>query len=65
MKDLNKLFDECKAELDSIGIQYGNVVSIEVNYRAKKQCGLCREVRIGRLGKITVILLIFFLSFSG
>ena len=48
MKDLNKLFDECKAELDSIGIQYGNVVSIEVNYRAKKQCGLCREVRIGR-----------------
>lgn len=29
MKDLNKLFDECKAELDSIGIQYGNVVSIE------------------------------------
>ena len=45
MKDLNKLFNECKAELDSIGIQYGNIVSIEVNYRAWKRYGHCRVVK--------------------
>ena len=39
MKDLKKLANECMAELDEIGIQYGNVISWEVNTRAKKPLG--------------------------
>ena len=35
MKDLKKLANQCMAELDAIGIQYGNVISWEVNTRAK------------------------------
>ena len=35
MKDLKKLANQCMAELDAIGVQYGNVISWEVNTRAK------------------------------
>lgn len=43
MKDLNKLADICKAQLDKIGIKYGNV-TFSVNTRAKKRWGQCRVV---------------------
>lgn len=44
MKDLQKLFNECKKELDDIGIKYGNIVKLEVNYRFKKTWGQCSYV---------------------
>lgn len=43
MKDLQKLADECKAQLDAIGIKYGKVTFV-INTRAKKRWGLCRVV---------------------
>ena len=42
MKDLKKLANQCMAELDAIGVQYGNVVLWEVNTRAKNRWGQCR-----------------------
>lgn len=42
MKDLQKLFKECKKELDYIGIKYGRIESITINSRAKKRWGQCR-----------------------
>lgn len=42
MKDLQKLFNECKEELDYIGIEYGCIESITINTRAKKRWGQCR-----------------------
>ena len=39
MKDLKKLANQCMAELDAIGVQYGNVISWEVNTRAKNRWG--------------------------
>lgn len=44
MKDLKKLANQCMAELDAIGIQYGNVISWEVNTRAKNRWGQCRYI---------------------
>ena len=41
MKDLNKLVEECKEELDKIGIEYGNVREVTVNTRAKSRWGQC------------------------
>ena len=48
MKDLKKLANECMAELDAIGVQYGNVISWEVNTRAKNRWGQCRYIGGGR-----------------
>jgi predicted SprT family Zn-dependent metalloprotease len=47
MKKLNELAIECMAELDEIGIQYGNVVKWEINTRAKKRWGLCTRLPNG------------------
>lgn len=44
MKDLKKLANQCMAELDAIGVQYGNVISWEVNTRAKNRWGQCRYI---------------------
>lgn len=40
VKDLQKLADECMAQLDRIGIKYGRV-NFSVNTRAKKRWGQC------------------------
>lgn len=44
MKNLNELANVCMQELDNIGIEYGNVVSWEVNTRAKQRWGQCRHL---------------------
>ena len=44
MKDLKKMAQECMRELDAIGIEYGEVVSWEVNTRAKQRWGQCRHL---------------------
>ena len=42
MHNLNKLFKECLLDLDAIGIEYGNIVEIKVNTRAKSRWGQCK-----------------------
>ena len=48
MKDLKKLANECMAELDAIGVQYGNVISWQINTRVKNRWGQCRYIGGGR-----------------
>lgn len=47
MKGLTALFEECKKELDAIGIKYGNISTVEINTRAKKRWGLCKKLSDG------------------
>lgn len=44
MKDLQALFERAKEELDVIGIEYGNIVEIKINTRAKRRWGQCQIV---------------------
>lgn len=44
MKDLIKIIDKCKLQLDSIGIKYGNVRNVTVNTRAKCRWGECKKI---------------------
>lgn len=44
MKDLQALFQRAKEELDVLDIQYGNIVEIKVNTRAKQRWGQCRTI---------------------
>lgn len=45
MKDLQKIFNECLKECRTLGIQYGNIVEVTVNTRAKKRWGqTCRRL---------------------
>lgn len=41
---LAEVYKECIDELDAIGVPYGNIVSVTVNYRAKRRWGLCKMV---------------------
>ena len=41
MRDLLGIASDCMAELDEIGIEYGDKISWEVNTRAKRRWGLC------------------------
>jgi predicted SprT family Zn-dependent metalloprotease len=44
MKDLQKLFKQCLRECDELGIEYGNIVEVTINTRAKKRWGqTCRR----------------------
>ena len=52
MKDLQKYFKECIDELDVIGIPYGNITEVAVNYRAKSRWGQCKKV--GKNYKINI-----------
>lgn len=44
MKDLQKLFEQCLRECDNLRIEYGNIIEVTVNTRAKKRWGqTCRR----------------------
>ncbi len=44
MKNLQKIFNECLKECNALGIQYGTIVEVSVNTRAKKRWGqTCRR----------------------
>ena len=47
MKDLMRLVDICKSDLDVLGIKYGRVFDWSVNTRAKCRLGQCRKIGIG------------------
>ncbi len=52
MLDLQKCYRECKAELDSIGIKYGNIVSIQSANLSSSVWGRC--TRNGDIYKIEI-----------
>ena len=41
MKNLDRLVAECKADIESLGIELGNIISVTVNTRAKRRWGQC------------------------
>lgn len=47
MKDLNRLIEECKAEVEAVGIEIGNIYKVSVNNRAIKRWGRCRRSPYG------------------
>lgn len=47
MKNLEKLVEECKKELDEIGVPYQTVQNWSVNTRAKSKWGQCKKVSTG------------------
>ena len=53
MKDLLQHVNECKSELDALGIKYGKVVNWTVNTRAKKRLGACKKIGF-RLFEISI-----------
>ena len=48
MKDLNVLVQDTKDVLDELGIEYGDVISVTVNTRAKSRWGRCRSLGGGK-----------------
>lgn len=40
---LERVFAECIDEMDAIDIPYGNIVKVEVNFRAERRWGQCRK----------------------
>lgn len=57
MRDLQTIAKECMNELDNLGIVYGNIVTFEVNTRAKKRWGQCKKVHNGYIINISIRLL--------
>ena len=57
MKDLVRLLEECKEELDSIDIAYGKIVDIVPNSRAKSRWGQCCKRADGFHININIVLL--------
>ena len=49
MRDLQKVYENCLTMMDEIGIDYGNIVEVSVNKRAKNRWGQCRHKRVGSL----------------
>lgn len=43
MRNLLRYVEECKEELDSLNIEYGNVISWTINTRATRRWGQCKR----------------------
>lgn len=57
MRNLDEYAIQCMEELDAIGIEYGNIVEVKVNTRAKKRWGQCKAIPGGYSINISVVLL--------
>lgn len=57
MKDLQKIFKECLRECDALGIEYGAIVEVTVNTRAKQRWGQTRRRIDGFHINISAVLL--------
>ena len=44
MKNLEKLVNECKNDIESLGIELGEIADISINRRAKSRYGRCRYI---------------------
>lgn len=47
MRDLQKVFQNCIVMMDEIGIDYGKIIKVTVNTRAKRRWGQCHIERRG------------------
>ena len=57
MRNLDEYAIQCMEELDAIGIEYGNIIEVKINTRAKKRWGQCRAIPGGYSINISAILL--------
>lgn len=57
MRNLDEYAILCMEELGKIGIEYGNIVEVKVNTRAKKRWGQCRAIPGGYSINISIVLL--------
>lgn len=57
MRDLIEYACKAMEMLDSIGVQYGNIIDFTVNTRAQKRWGQCRKVPGGYTININAVLL--------
>ncbi len=48
MKDLMTFVEQCRKDLDALGIQYGTVLKWEINTRAKRRWGQCKMIAKGQ-----------------
>lgn len=48
MRDLQSVYWNCRTMMDEIGIDYGNIVEVKVNTRAKNRWGQCHREFVGR-----------------
>ena len=48
MRDLQKEFSNCINMMDKLNIDYGNIVEVKVNTRAKRRWGQCGHNIVGR-----------------
>lgn len=57
MRDLQSYVINCMEKLDHIGIEYGNVIDVEINTRAKNRWGQCKRVPGGYTINVNAALL--------
>ena len=57
MRNLQEYLEICKEELFNIGIEYGNIIEIKANSRARKRWGQCKGIPGGYSININVALL--------
>ena len=57
MRDLELYTIQCMEELEALHIEYGNIIDVKVNTRAKKRWGQCRTVPDGYEININAVLL--------
>ncbi len=57
MRNLKEYTIRCMKELEAVGIEYGNIIEVKVNTRAKKRWGQCRAVPGGYSININAVLL--------
>ena len=53
MKNLELLAKECMRELDTIGVEYGDIIQFKVNSRAKSRWGQCKKTEQGYIIEIS------------
>ena len=44
MRNIHEVMANCLNKLDAIGIEYGRIVSVSINTRAKRRWGQCKQV---------------------
>ena len=57
MRDLQSYVINCMEKLDHIGIEYGNVIDVEINTRAKNRWGQCKRIPGGYTINVNAALL--------
>ena len=57
MRNLEQYAIQCMEEIEALGIEYGNIIDVMANTRAKKRWGQCASVSDGYVININAVLL--------